>query len=537
MAKKALVIGISKFTQFADLHCDRDLERMSQWLRDQGYDVTVAPDRFDSNTLTTQPKPTGQLVHADLESVLGRFLTETVQGCEVAVVYIASHGYMKHKSFGQKSTHLVASNTCKDPIDKSIDLADLATLFKNAPVDNLVGIFDFCHAGAIDDQFVKELFQDIDASFRDASFRRKNYALLAACRSSEGARDTAQGGVFTTALIEGLQPDQADSEGEITAARLCDYVQKRLRQSGQTPRCWPGSDRLVLGRYDQATSQPTIDRSSSKDGLGRVLVAVRKAPQLKHYFLNAWVQKGEEHFQKLPPLDNTKTDDTVAYAWSKLGEWFADLKLRVAKYQNDKTTKPKWAKYQIDLFLPIDLLNLPIEQVTPESPYGYSYALGQEYPVVVRPAERLEQTYPYRGAWEEQWKKLEGVGKAYATEHLLLANCSSELNRLVKQGLMRPDVIGIRRSQPPETTGKGGFLGAILQAGLPVAVWVRQDVPGLDCAACTAELDRLLTCEIATLPNRIHEARWSEIPIAQHLSLLWDDPERVPPDCDAFLIS
>jgi uncharacterized caspase-like protein len=224
MAKKALVIGISKFDQFANLNCNHDLERMSQWLDKQGYDVTIAPDLFDSNTLITQPNRTGCLGFAELANALMRFLTETVKGCEVAVVYIASHGCMKQTPLGKELAHLAASNTPKDPrsLDKSIDLADLASLFKDAPVDNLVGIFDFCHAGAIDD-----LVRDIRMAFES----RKNYTLLAACRSSEGARDTAQGGVFTTALIEGLQPDQADS-GEITTARLCDYVQKRLRQSG-----------------------------------------------------------------------------------------------------------------------------------------------------------------------------------------------------------------------------------------------------------------------------------------------------------------
>jgi hypothetical protein len=282
MAKKALVIGISKFTHFANLHCHDDLERMSQWLDQQGYDVTIAPNRFDSNTLQIQPNEAGCLVSTQLADVLNRFLTETVQGCEVAVVYIASHGCMKQTLLGEKLARLAASDTPQDPrsLDKSLDLADLATLFKNAPVDNLVGIFDFCHVGAIDDQLVNELFQSIDGSFRDASCCRKNYAFLAACGSSEGARDTAQGGVFTTALIEGLQPNQADSGGEITVARLCDYVQKRLRQIGQTPRCWSGRDRLVLGRHD--LSPPTIDRSSSTDhsidqlSAGRVFVMVEK---------------------------------------------------------------------------------------------------------------------------------------------------------------------------------------------------------------------------------------------------------------------
>jgi len=262
--------------------------------------------------------------------------------------------------------------------------------------------------------------------------------------------------------------------------------------------------------------------------LGRVFVTVRKAPQLEHYFLNAWVQTARGDLQQLPLLENTKTDDTVAYAWSKLGEWFTDLKQRIANYQNDNTTGCDWAKYQIELFLPIDLLNQPIEQVTPEDEWGFPSPLGEEHRVVVRSADRLEATYKARKDWEEKWKRLRDVdvGQTCATQHLLLANCSSdELGRLVKQQLMRPDVIGIRRSQPPEVNWKGGFLGAILRAGLPVAAWVRCDVPDLDCAV---ELDRLITGKLTALPDRIFKARQESKPIAQHISLLWDDPTCLP---------
>jgi vWA-MoxR associated protein C-terminal domain len=296
-------------------------------------------------------------------------------------------------------------------------------------------------------------------------------------------------------------------------------------ERGQPPTNLPDQ----VGMHNQIADR---NRSTDQPPIGRVLVAVQKTSQLEHYSLKAWVQTARGDLQQLPPLDDTKTNDPVPYAWSKLGEWFADLKLRVEKYKKDKTTECDWIEHQIELFLPSDLLNRAIDQVTPEAKYGYHFALGEEHRVVVRSADRLEQNYPYRSLWEGRWKKLKDVGKTYATEHLLPANCSSdEFGCLIKQQLNRPNVIGIRRSKPPEPDS---FIRAILQAGLPVAAWVRQDVPDLDCAA---ELDRLLGCEIATLPDRIFEARYLEMPIAQHVSLLWDDPNCLPPDYDAYLIS
>lgn len=114
MAKKALVIGISKFDHFSNLACDRDLERVSQWLRDQGYGVDVVPDRFERDALETQPSQAGRVSYDRLDEVLHRFLAETVRGCEMAVVYIASHGCIKHPSRTKTLACLAASDTPSD---------------------------------------------------------------------------------------------------------------------------------------------------------------------------------------------------------------------------------------------------------------------------------------------------------------------------------------------------------------------------------------------------------------------------------------
>ncbi|MFG3819310.1 P-loop NTPase, partial [Limnothrix redekei] len=247
MAKKALVIGISKFDDvgFQSLTCDRDLERVSAWFQAQNYDVKIAPELCDQETQETYPDPRGKLNYNSLRNELRIFLTETAKGSELAVVYIASHGYLKKDDNDEPMACLVASNTPKDKENKNntYQLASLARLFKDADVDNLVGIFDFCHSGAIN-----ELIEEIEISFR----QQKNYVLLAACHASQSAFDTQEGGVFTTALLEGMSAQNADEKGRITAAKLCDFVRTRLGNSGQTARCFPGKELLELGRYDRA---------------------------------------------------------------------------------------------------------------------------------------------------------------------------------------------------------------------------------------------------------------------------------------------
>lgn len=79
------------------------------------------------------------------------------------MVYIASHGCLKTDDNDEPVACLVASDTPKKKEDKNKTylLASLAKLFETADVNNLVGIFDFCHAGAITD-----LIEEVEASFK-----------------------------------------------------------------------------------------------------------------------------------------------------------------------------------------------------------------------------------------------------------------------------------------------------------------------------------------------------------------------------------
>ena len=279
---------------------------------------------------------------------------------------------------------------------------------------------------------------------------------------------------------------------------------------------------------------------------GRVFVMVQSAPSKpEHYFLKAWVrqpkaveqakdEKDQYYWQSLPLSDDAKTHERVACAWSEFPKWFDDLLVWIADYRRSELNYNR-DQLQIEVFLPGDLLNREIEQIVlPDEDDGFPIALWREYRVVVRLANRRPK---YQADWEQKWQKLEEVCANCALQHLELADCTgSELQQLVEQKLrIKPDVIGVRRSRPPEAQWKGSFLASISRAGLPVAAWVRGGVPDLD--YCAAELDRLIIGSLANLPHRIQEARCSEKPIAQHLALLWDDPTCLPPEDDAPLLS
>jgi hypothetical protein len=300
-----------------------------------------------------------------------------------------------------------------------------------------------------------------------------------------------------------------------------------------SPAATPGPELLTTLQTLERSRDQVIDSNRKMDLHlpGRVCVLVEKDPNAPRYSLKAWVQrqkvkqaenkKDQYYWEQLPPSGHAEPQ---YLAWSQFPEWFDNLLVWIADYRRkERDFKPK--EFQIEVFLPGELLNQEIEQIAPpDEEDGFPIALGREYRVVVRLANRSSKR---QANWEGKWQKLEEVRTNCALQHLLPANCTGdELKELVEQ-LTEADVIGVRRSCPPEAQWQGSFLASISRAGLPVAVWVRRDIPDLDCAA---ELDRLLAGSLWELPQRVHEARRSKKPIAQHVSLLWDDPDCLPPD-------
>lgn len=249
-----------------------------------------------------------------------------------------------------------------------------------------------------------------------------------------------------------------------------------------------------------------------------VLVVIEGSDQFPNrYRVQAWAM-GDRAQARYETLHRTEQ----LIAWEDLSKWFGLLKERMAPYA--------WSDRTIEIFVPLTLLNQAIDQIAPEEDdfdAFFAMPLGCEYRVVVRSSDRLGATYKYRGEWQQKWRHLQDHIQDCATRHLRSGDCASEndLKTLVRD-LMRPDAIGIRRSQPPESDLRRSILAASLRTGLPVAAWVRCDRPGLN---CTEELDRLITGPLATLPDRVLEARRNDTTLGPHLSLMWDDPTCLPP--------
>jgi len=138
----------------------------------------------------------------------------------------------------------------------------------------------------------------------------------------------------------------------------------------------------------------------------------------------------------------------------------------------------------------------------------------------------------YHGFWQQKWITLQKIIKETVISTFVLWD-DDDLKRLLFE-LNKENTIGIKLQKTPLQTGKGSVFAVILSTATPVALWLRCDLP----SKYNQQLDGLLRCCIEQLTKTVAEKRREAIPepedshIGHHLSLLWEDPYRLPPSID-----
>jgi hypothetical protein len=184
------------------------------------------------------------------------------------------------------------------------------------------------------------------------------------------------------------------------------------------------------------------------------------------------------------------------------------------------------------MFLPLDLLNESVDTWEIDDEYGcFPVPLGTEYKLVVRSYERILPNYRHKGLWKEKWGILQQQAQVSICRcsAFVLSDCD-DLRQLFVE-LKKQNTIGLKLGKVPVQTGKESVFGLILQTAIPVALWLRKNLS----LNCQEQIDGLLNCGIQELPTTVQGKRshaFSQPPdsdVGHHLSLLWEDPNRVPP--------
>lgn len=167
--------------------------------------------------------PDGQATVKGIGSAVA-LAAKKVQPGDTFVLYLAGHGEAVEGEY--YFIPWEAEYTNQDELLKeSLNREAIQALLKQIPTNKSVLILDTCGAGA----FLEGRATTGEKAAQEKIALMSGRAVLAASNSQEMAMDGYQNhGVFTYALLQGLQQADSDAQGEILISRLAEFVQSHV---------------------------------------------------------------------------------------------------------------------------------------------------------------------------------------------------------------------------------------------------------------------------------------------------------------------
>jgi hypothetical protein len=237
MARYALVIGIAEYQPpLRSLQkTTADAEAVAQILERYGnfQDVKRLPARWNQARNCYEVEARG-VTGIELGQALRTLLLEQAVKSEV-LLYFTGHGFTISDYLGQSKGYLATSDCAFEAEGsqiieqrRGVALDSLNHLIRASDLSSLVVLLDCCHGGYF---LERNLVEQTLTAFSS----KKDYYLITASRGFEQAYVGEQHSVFTEAILKGLSPENAGSDGQITGDRLFDYISGVLKGSGQEP--------------------------------------------------------------------------------------------------------------------------------------------------------------------------------------------------------------------------------------------------------------------------------------------------------------
>jgi hypothetical protein len=214
------------------------------------------------------------------------------------------------------------------------------------------------------------------------------------------------------------------------------------------------------------------------------------------------------------------------------------------KYQPDR-------QFRLELILPIALMNLPIEIFELEYGAYQTVIPGSTFPVVVRSYERTTEEYweDLGVMWKHKWQRLKENAEVFAHQCLIGVPAKVKVSQLDAHYQTNPRTVGFKLLEILQSPLQKEFLAALLGAAAPTAIWLRRSLlVGSDSEDNPVQrhFDEFLQCHSSPacilnhLPRRALQVRAEAIAVSpepddenfrlgHHLSLLWENPNLLPP--------
>ncbi len=175
-------------------------------------------------------------------------------------------------------------------------------------------------------------------------------------------------------------------------------------------------------------------------------------------------------------------------------------------------------------------LRLIIEFLLPSSLFGWEVdkwkldssgmCLGIVHEVRIRSLDRLKPDYqPHNRIWEDKWRHVRNCVRLLPQFFSSDVNCDT--NILVGQ-LNDETIVGLKLTSALKSN-HGNIASALYRSGTPIALWFRSEPPE---GNCKTELDNLLQHDLSELSKQVRKQRSQP---ECHISLIWDDPNRLIP--------
>ena len=228
---------------------------------------------------------------------------------------------------------------------------------------------------------------------------------------------------------------------------------------------------------------------------------------------------------------------------SETSQNLAELQVEIGKIVHachQKLRQP-FAEVGLEFLLPTELLNCDLD--TWRIPVGRrSRSLGSRYEVVVRSLNRIyDSDYkPVWSTWKKKWQDCPSPPAVVTDSGVYWASPDQDGDDQLYNALERtPYIFVAQGTWSAGSSAVHDVIETILDSGIPIALWFRH---AADATATAVDVDPVQLRDLVyqsplrELPQRILNKRKDAVATAtpeslwQQVVLLWDDPERLPPD-------
>ncbi len=256
MSRVALLVGVDAYRNNPLFGCVADAVSLGGVLE---KDADGTPN-FNCRHLLGSRGLQGQSVVTKVELMRQARELFSKRDADVALFFFAGHGCRS-----ERGSLLVTQDA--QPDDEGVLMAEIVAKANKSLARERIIMLDCCHSGGVDQLFGCGALQPLE----------QGVSILAACRDTEFAAETAGRGLFTTLVQDALEGGAADVTGAVTVAGVYTYVDNLLTGWDQRPLFKANLSKLVAVRH------------------ARPAMALEKLRKITDYF------PSEDHYFQLDP--------------------------------------------------------------------------------------------------------------------------------------------------------------------------------------------------------------------------------------------